>query len=110
MEYCPGGELFSLLREIRRMTEQQARPYFIEILLAIEYLHQLGIVYRDLKPENILIDRQGHAKITDFGLAKLTREKTYSYCGSIEYMPPEVILNNGHSFSADYYSLGVLLY
>jgi serum/glucocorticoid-regulated kinase 2 len=110
MEYCPGGELFNLLRKIKRMEEDQARHYFIEIMLAIEYLQSQGIVYRDLKPENIMLDLKGHCKITDFGLAKRTKEKSYSFCGSLEYMSPEIILAQGHSFEVDYYCLGILLY
>ena len=73
------------------MNEEAARFYFIQILLAIEYLHSNFILYRDLKPENILIDWEGNVKIVDFGLSKKVssiREKTYSYCGSAEYMAP----------------------
>jgi serine/threonine protein kinase len=76
------------------MTERQARFYFCEILLAIEYLHANDILYRDLKPENIVLDEYGHLKLTDFGLSKIdfkTRDKAYSFCGSPEYMAPEML-------------------
>lgn len=77
------------------MSEEQARFYFIEILYGLLYLHQNKIIYRDLKPENLLINHDGHVKIADFGLSKgnvKDRELTYSFCGSTEYMPPEMIL------------------
>jgi serine/threonine protein kinase len=70
MEYCPGGELFTLLKNNRSMGEDKARVIFIQVLIAIKYLHQRNIVFRDIKPENILIDAFGNAKVTDFGLAK----------------------------------------
>lgn len=89
-----------------------AKFYFLQILYGIEYLHSKSIIYRDLKPENILIDADGNCKIVDFGLSKKidSRSKTFSYCGSAEYMAPEMILRTGHSFGIDYYSLGALLY
>ena len=65
------------------MAEDDARFYFIETLLAVRYLHQKGIIYRDIKPENILLDRNGHIKLADFGLAKIIKEKSYSFCGSL---------------------------
>lgn len=95
------------------MTEENARFYFIQILLGIKHMHEKNVLYRDLKPENILIDRKGNLKIVDFGLSKKVssmRDKTYSYCGSAEYMAPEMILRAGHNTSVDYYSLGALLY
>ena len=81
--------------------------------MGIKHIHEKNIIYRDLKPENILIDRHGNLKIVDFGLSKKVlsnRNKTYSYCGSAEYMAPEMILRIGHNASIDYYSLGALLY
>lgn len=95
------------------MTEDNARFYFVQILLGIKFLHENCVIYRDLKPENILIDHKGDVKIVDFGLSKKlesNREKTFSYCGSTEYMAPEMIMKAGHSFAIDYYSLGALLY
>ena len=96
MEFCNGGELFNLLRKVRRMKEEDAKFYFVETLSAIVYLHRKGIVYRDIKPENIIIDYEGHVRLADYGLSKImedTREaKTYSFCGSAEYMAPEMLL------------------
>lgn len=94
------------------MSETMAKFYFLQILYGMQYLHSKSIIYRDLKPENILIDADGNCKIVDFGLSKRmdSRTKTYSYCGSAEYMAPEMILRTGHSFGVDYYSLGAFLY
>lgn len=71
LEYCPGGELFSLLQKKRKFTEDQTLFYASQIFLAIEYLHKHDIIYRDLKPENVLIDPTGYIKVTDFGLSKM---------------------------------------
>jgi serum/glucocorticoid-regulated kinase 2 len=110
MDYCSGGELFYLLKRVRRMSEDEARVYFIQILLGIEYIHSMGYMYRDLKPENILIDAHGFAKIADFGLAKPRSKKSFSFCGSVEYMAPEIIEGKGHNSSVDYYCLGTILF
>lgn len=89
-----------------------AKFYFLQILYGMQYLHSKNIIYRDLKPENILIDSDGNCKLVDFGLSKRVAErtKTFSYCGSAEYMAPEMILRVGHSFGVDHYSLGAFLY
>ncbi|EGR31282.1 protein kinase domain protein, partial [Ichthyophthirius multifiliis] len=113
MEYCPGGELFYHLRKIKRMNEYMAKFYFVEICQGIQFLHQKNIIYRDIKPENILLDIEGHICIGDFGLSKPNMDKNqfaYSFCGSPEYMAPEMLLKVGHSYPVDYYCLGALLY
>jgi len=71
MDLCAGGELFYLLHQKGRLTEKEAKFYFSEILLGLEYIHSKGIVYRDLKPENVLLDIDGHVKLADFGLSKV---------------------------------------
>lgn len=75
-------------------TEEDVKFYLAELALALNHLHSIGIIYRDLKPENILLDQDGHIALTDFGLSKqpLDGSKTYSFCGTVEYMAPEVIL------------------
>lgn len=110
LEYVCGGELFSRLRREGRFANDVALFYTSEIVLAFEYLHGLNVAYRDLKPENILIDRQGHVKITDFGFAKVMTEKTYTLCGTPEYLAPEIIQSVGHDKSVDWWALGILIY
>ena len=112
-EFCSGGELFFNLKKITKMSEEHAKYYFMEICLGIESLHNNNVIYRDIKPENILLDNDGHVKIADFGLSKPNMEyndMAYSFCGSPEYMPPEMLLKVGHSYPIDYYCLGALLY
>ncbi|CAD8081527.1 unnamed protein product [Paramecium primaurelia] len=111
LEYCSGGELFFLLRKVKRMSEEQAFFYFAEICLGMKHLHDRNIIYRDIKPENILIDFDGHVRIADFGLSKqLDQDIAFSFCGSPEYMAPEMLLKQGHNLQLDLYCLGALLY
>lgn len=110
MEFVNGGELFSYLRKQSRLSIDDARFYAGEILLAFSYLHDRNIVYRDLKPENLLLDSQGHIKITDFGFAKVIETRSYTLCGTPEYLAPEIIQSKGHSKGVDYWALGILLF
>eukprot|EP01016_Furgasonia_blochmanni_P026247 TRINITY_DN2795_c0_g1_i5.p1 TRINITY_DN2795_c0_g1~~TRINITY_DN2795_c0_g1_i5.p1 ORF type:complete len:287 (+),score=34.63 TRINITY_DN2795_c0_g1_i5:1-861(+) len=113
LEYCPGGELFNLLQRQRCFREDVARFYAIQILLALEHLHQIGIVYRDLKPENILIDRDGYVRLTDFGLSKpgiRDNKGANSVCGTPEYLAPEILFRMGHGRAVDWWTFGALLY
>ncbi|PGH09976.1 AGC/PKA protein kinase [Blastomyces parvus] len=112
LEYCPGGEIFTFLRRARRFSEPTAQFYAAEIVLILEFLHNVhGIAYRDLKPENILLDADGHLKLVDFGFAKeIWSRETYTLCGTPEYLAPEVIHNSGHGLAVDWWALGVLIY
>lgn len=110
MEYVNGGELFSYLRKQISVPVEQARLYAAEITLAFQYLHERSIVYRDLKPENLLIDAQGHIKITDFGFAKVVVGRTWTLCGTHEYLAPESITRRGHGLQVDWWALGILLF
>ncbi|KAA0711351.1 Ribosomal protein S6 kinase alpha-5 [Triplophysa tibetana] len=114
LDYVNGGELFTHLVQRVHFKEQEVTLYSGEIVLALEHLHKLGIVYRDLKLENILLDSIGHIVLTDFGLSKEFHEvdRTYSICGTIEYMAPEIVAGgeSGHDKAVDWWSMGVLMY
>ncbi|CAF0980138.1 unnamed protein product [Didymodactylos carnosus] len=110
LEFASGGEMFTHLRSVGKYPEDQTRFYAAQVALAFEYLHFLGIIYRDLKPENILFGSDGYLKITDFGFAKLVRDRTYTLCGTPEYIAPEIILSRGYNKAVDYWALGVLIY
>jgi len=86
------------------------RFYAAQVAIMFEYMHSKNIIYRDLKPENILIDEEGYLKLTDFGFAKFCEGKTYTLCGTPEYLAPEVLLNKGHSKPVDWWTLGILTY
>uniref|UniRef100_A0A2P2JRE8 non-specific serine/threonine protein kinase n=1 Tax=Rhizophora mucronata TaxID=61149 RepID=A0A2P2JRE8_RHIMU len=140
MEYLNGGDLYSLLRKVGCLEEDVARIYIAELVLALEYLHSLGIVHRDLKPDNILIAHDGHIKLTDFGLSKIglinstidlsvpetnantsvddlnpyveqTEERSWhSAVGTPDYLAPEILLGTEHGYSADWWSVGIILF
>lgn len=124
LEYAPGGDLFHLLSDGPPPIDD-IKLYIAELSLAIEELHLNGVIYRDLKPENVLFDSKGHIKITDFGLSKLFDAEpqnqnkltsnqppsiTSTFCGTAEYMAPEMIKKTGHSYAIDWWSLGVMTY
>lgn len=109
-EYVPGGEVFLHLRNKGRFEPELSKFYIAEIVLAFEYLHGMHIAYRDLKPENLLLSSRGHIKVTDFGFAKVVTDRTWTLCGTPEYLSPEIIQSQGHGRSADWWALGVLIY
>ncbi|TRY57835.1 hypothetical protein DNTS_022746 [Danionella cerebrum] len=112
MEACLGGELWTILRDRGHFDDSTTRFYTACVVEAFAYLHSKGIIYRDLKPENLILDHRGYAKLVDFGFAKKIGfgKKTWTFCGTPEYVAPEIILNKGHDISADYWSLGILMY
>lgn len=112
MDFLRGGDLFTRLSKEVMFTEDDVKIYLAELALALDHLHSLGIIYRDLKPENVLLGADGHISLTDFGLSKvsLTETVTFSFCGTVEYMAPEVINRKGHTSAADWWSFGVLMY
>ncbi|KAM6922144.1 cGMP-dependent protein kinase 2 [Lycodopsis pacificus] len=112
LEACLGGELWTVLRDMSYFDEPTARFCTGCVLEAFDYLHTMGIVYRDLKPENLLLDAEGYVKMADFGFAKRIGlgKKTWTFCGTPEYVAPEVIMNKGHDFGADCWSLGILIF
>uniref|UniRef100_A0A7S3GC72 non-specific serine/threonine protein kinase n=1 Tax=Palpitomonas bilix TaxID=652834 RepID=A0A7S3GC72_9EUKA len=116
MDYVNGGELYYHLRNAGRFPEHLAKFYIAEVVLGLDYLHSRNIIYRDLKPENILLDSDGHIRITDFGLAKVCRDSlgeeqsAATFCGTAEYMAPELLTSGKYGKAADLWSVGVLLY
>jgi len=110
MEFVTGGEMFSHLRRARKFDNERAKFYAAQIVSAFAHLHKHDVIYRDLKPENLLIDHDGHVKVTDFGFAKVVKDKTYTVCGTPEYIAPEIIRSQGHATGADWWALGVLIY
>ncbi|KAK9480397.1 kinase-like domain-containing protein [Lipomyces japonicus] len=113
-DYMSGGELFWHLQKEGRFSERRAKFYIAELILALEHLHNNGIVYRDLKPENILLDANGHVALCDFGLSKAnlsSNDTTNTFCGTTEYLAPEVLLDEqGYTKMVDFWSLGVLIF
>ncbi|KAI8874220.1 kinase-like protein [Ramicandelaber brevisporus] len=113
LAFVNGGELFRHLQNEIRFDEHRARFYAAELLTALECLHSYNIVYRDIKPENILIDFTGHIALCDFGLCKLNmreNDTTRTFCGTPEYLAPELILSLPYTKQVDWWTFGVLLY
>lgn len=110
LEYVSGGELFSYIYKYGALGYSVARFYTAQAVLAIDFLHSKGIVYRDLKPENMLLDMFGHIRLVDFGFAKHVTTKTYTICGTHDYLAPEIFLRCGHGVEADWWSMGILVY
>ena len=134
MEYLPGGDLMNLLIQKDILTEEEARFYIAELILSIESIHKLDCIHRDIKPDNILIDKNGHIKLSDFGLAKISEklfeqknnnniiiqnfkdnnikkhEKNYSCVGTAYYVAPEVLNKEGYGKEADWWSVGVIFF
>ncbi|KAH9969780.1 AGC/Akt protein kinase [Russula dissimulans] len=113
LAFVNGGELFHHLQREQKFNEERSRFYSAELLLALEHLHDLDVVYRDLKPENILLDYTGHIALCDFGLCKLNmkdNDMTNTFCGTPEYLAPEILNGAGYNRTIDWWTLGVLLY
>jgi len=112
MRFYKGGELFNYLRKVRIFDEEKVRFYAAQIGLAIQHLHSSNIIYRDLKPENILFDEDGYLVLTDFGMAKALKdnEKTKTFCGTPEYLSPEILAEAGYDRASDWWGFGILMY
>ena len=113
LAFVNGGELFHHLQKETRFDVNRSRFYTAELLCALECLHGFNVIYRDLKPENILLDYQGHIALCDFGLCKLDmkdEDHTNTFCGTPEYLAPELLLGKGYNKTVDWWTLGVLLY
>lgn len=124
MDFVQGGDFFTLMRKFKRIPEDWVRIYVIEVAMALQHLHDMDVVYRDLKPENILLCGDGHLKLTDFGLSRFFETRppaaedivgeddvlTRSFCGTEQYMSPEMLLQQGHNFRMDWWCLGLLMH
>jgi len=111
LEPALGGELFSVLRSRTLFDEDTSRFFAASVILAFEFLHAKNIIYRDLKPENLLLDKDGYLKVTDFGFAKeLTSGRTWTLCGTPDYLAPEIVAGKGHGKGVDWWTLGVFIY
>ena len=125
MEYLPGGDLMNLFIKKDTLTEEEAKFYICEIILAIESIHNLNCIHRDIKPDNILIDKNGHIKLSDFGLAKIAdnifkediinykgnkHNRNFSCVGTAYYVAPEVLNKKGYGKEIDWWSLGIIFY
>jgi len=112
LEYCQGGELFTVLHTSTRdgVPEPQAKFYAVCVLLGLVHMASKDIAYRDLKPENAMVGADGYVKIIDFGFAKIVTNKTYTLCGTPEYLAPEIVLGRGHNKGVDHWALGILCY
>ena len=112
-DFYPGGDMRDLLDSKGNFTEDLARLYIAEVVIALEFLHQQDIIYRDVKPENIVFEENGHVRLIDFGLAKenfSSQDKSNSFCGTLNYLAPEMVSHEGHDFSLDWYMLGCTLF
>ena len=109
-ELLRGGDLFTYHRTSERFSLKQTQFYGAQIVSIFEYLHAKDICYRDLKPENIMIADDGYLKLIDFGFAKVVTKRTFTICGTPEYIAPEILLNQGHGKPVDWWTLGILVY
>lgn len=110
LEYVPGGELYSLLRNLGNLEINSVKFYSAQVVSIFESMHSYDIVYRDLKPENVLLNSDGYIKLSDLGFAKIVKGRTYTVCGTPNYMAPEVLLSKGHGKAVDWWTLGIFLY
>merc|ERR550539_1365698 len=110
LDVCLGGELFTILRRRRYFNEATSKFYAGCVVEAFDYMHGKGVPYRDLKPENLVLDDKGYLKVTDFGFAKVVKDKTFTLCGTPDYLAPEIVTGQGHGKGVDWWTLGVLIY
>jgi len=114
MDYVSGGELFFHLQKEKKFSEERVRFYGAEIVAGLEYLHNAGVIYRDLKPENLLLTNEGHLVMTDFGLSKEglhdAGDRTGTFCGTPEYLAPEILEGKRYGKAVDWWSFGTLMF
>uniref|UniRef100_A0A673Z863 Protein kinase C n=1 Tax=Salmo trutta TaxID=8032 RepID=A0A673Z863_SALTR len=113
IEYVNGGDLMFHMQRQRKLPEEHARFYAAEICIALNFLHEKGIIYRDLKLDNVLLDHEGHIKLTDYGMCKegiRPGDTTSTFCGTPNYIGPEILRGEDYGFSVDWWALGVLMF
>jgi len=110
LDVCLGGELFTVLRKMRSFDEPTSKFFSGCVVEAFDYMHSLNVIYRDLKPENLVLAKNGYLKVTDFGFAKVVVNKTFTLCGTPDYLAPEIVTGQGHGKGVDWWTLGVLIY
>ncbi|XP_024257568.1 protein kinase C zeta type-like isoform X1 [Oncorhynchus tshawytscha] len=113
IEYVNGGDLMFHMQRQRKLPEEHARFYAAEICIALNFLHEKGILYRDLKLDNVLLDHEGHIKLTDYGMCKegiRPGDTTSTFCGTPNYIAPEILRGEDYGFSVDWWALGVLMF
>lgn len=110
LEFVVGGEMFKHLVKYNKFSENLTKFYCAQVVLAIEYLHNMDIIHRDLKPENTLIAQDGYIKLSDFGFAKHVKSRTYTLCGTPEYLAPEIIQSKPYGKPVDWWAVGILTY
>lgn len=110
LPYVAGGELYTLIKKLGVLSEPLTLFYASQMVLALEYLHHCSVIHRDVKPENILISETGYIKLGDFGFCKILKTRTWTLCGTPEYLAPEIIMSKGYTFSVDWWATGVLIY
>lgn len=110
LDVCLGGELFTILRRRRYFQEDTAKFFAGCVIEAFAYMHSKNIIYRDLKPENLVLDSNGYLRVTDFGFAKEIEDKTFTLCGTPDYLAPEIVTGQGHGKGVDWWTLGILIY
>lgn len=112
VEYIETGDMMKVLNKFKQMPKDMAAFYAAQIVVCFEYLHEKDLLFRDLKPENVLVAPDGYIKLADFGFVRTLKsnERTYTFCGTPEYIAPEIITNQGYSHPVDWYALGILIY
>lgn len=110
LPFISGGEMFTYLQKFGNFDETLAKFYCSQIVMALEYMHFCRVIHRDIKPENILIAETGYVKLCDFGFAKVIKKKTWTLCGTPEYLAPEIIMSKGYDFAVDWWAVGVLIF
>jgi len=110
LEFLPGGDLYNSIKKHKRLDPGYVRHYTVQLIIILEYLHSRSFAVRDLKPENLLIDSNGNLKLSDFGFCKIIHDRTWTFCGTPDYMAPEILASTGYNTSVDLWSLGILIF